>query len=91
MNLETRYQNLSPLVTQQAQEIHILKNRCNCLDRNDISFDCVNITNKNISSRAEEKQIGNEDDESKICERNAGEYNKCADKIASQKKNTCDR
>ena len=81
--LETRYQKLSPLVTQYAQELQILRNRYKHLGRNDMNFDCANFTTKILITRIEEKQIRSKDNEREKFERNANEKNKSADKNAN--------
>ena len=62
MNIETRYQGLSQIIKQYAQEPHILRNRYKHTDLNEIDFDCANIINKYISTLTEEKEIGNKEE-----------------------------
>ena len=84
INLETIFQDLSPLVKKYAQDIQNFRNRYKRLEPNYMHFDCTYITDKDVRALIDDKQIGNKDNECNNCERNTSQNNKSANKSVSE-------
>ena len=71
MQFENKYNDLSLKVTQYTKVLQFLNHAYQRLKVSDKNSDCVDVTNKTIRARMEDKQIGNKDGENNHCEINA--------------------
>ena len=71
MQFENKYNDLSLKVTQYTKVLQFLNRAYQRLKVSDKNSDCVDVTNKTIRARMEDKQIGNKDGENNHCEINA--------------------
>ena len=71
IQFENKYNDLSLKVTQYTKVLQFLNHAYQRLKVSDKNSDCVDVTNKTIRARMEDKQIGNKDGENNHCEINA--------------------